>query len=225
PGRSGVRAIRIAERNVETGKFLVLKNLPDHLLQLDVGTDGELAHHIAVFVGMGVGPEILFQHLVVAEDLGDAVVLNANGQRVAGEVGISLAEIVADDAVHDVYAVHFAGSGEHLAARQVTPLVRAYDTARLDPPVIRVQRGAEIAARGILRFDLLGGADDLDDLLAERIHTGKIGAHAFQHDLVIDVDHVRVAHLAPVHDVGHLHARLQFIGLYSNGEDADLAGL
>src|SRR5271166_4911835 len=92
PGRSGVRAIRIAERNVETGKFFVLKNLPNHLLQLDIGTDGELAHHIAVFVGMGVGPEIFFQHLVIAEDLGDAVVLNANSQRVDGVVGDYLCE-------------------------------------------------------------------------------------------------------------------------------------
>ncbi len=67
-------------------------------------------------------------------------------------------------------------------------------------------------------------ADDLDDLLAEA-STREVGAHAFQHDLLVDVDHVGVAHLAAVDDVGHLHARLQFVALRVHGEDADLAGL
>ena len=42
--------------------------------------------------------------------------------------------------------------------------------------------------------------------------------------LLVDVDHVRVADLAAVHHVGHLHARAQFVGLRLDGEDAHLAG-
>ncbi len=52
----------------------------------------------------------------------------------------------------------------------------------------------------------------------------EVRAHAFQHDLLVDVDHVGVADFAAVHDVGHLHARPQFVGLRLHGEDADLAG-
>ncbi len=53
----------------------------------------------------------------------------------------------------------------------------------------------------------------------------EVGAHAFQHDLAVDVDHVRVAHAAAVDDLGHLHARLQLVGLHPHGEDAHVAGL
>src|SRR5690349_15844798 len=42
---------------------------------------------------------------------------------------------------------------------------------------------------------------------------------------MVDVDHVRVTNLAAVYDVGHLHARAQFVGLRLHGEDADLAGV
>ena len=41
---------------------------------------------------------------------------------------------------------------------------------------------------------------------------------------LVDVDHVRVTHLAAIDDVGHLHARLQLVALHSDGEDPDVAG-
>ncbi len=68
-------------------------------------------------------------------------------------------------------------------------------------------------------------ADDLHHFAAEGVDVVEVGAHAFQHDLAIDVDHVRVAHAPPVDDARHLHARLQFVGLHPHGEDAHVAGL
>ena len=50
-----------------------------------------------------------------------------------------------------------------------------------------------------------------------------VGAHALEHDLPVDVHHVRVAHPAAIDDVGHLHARVQLVRLDVHGEDADLA--
>ena len=53
----------------------------------------------------------------------------------------------------------------------------------------------------------------------------EIGAHAFEHHLPVDVDHVAVAHLAAIDDVGELHARAQLVALHVHGQDADLAPL
>src|SRR5205807_2199119 len=53
----------------------------------------------------------------------------------------------------------------------------------------------------------------------------EIGAHALQHNLTIDVDHVRVTYFAAVDHTGHLHARLQFVRLNLDRENADLAAL
>ena len=48
-----------------------------------------------------------------------------------------------------------------------------------------------------MRFGL---ARALDQALAQRIDRAKIGAHSFEHDLAIDVDHVPVANAVLVHD-------------------------
>ena len=59
PLRAGMRAVGIAERDVNAGKFFVLQNVADHAVQSDVGADGELAHAIAVFIGVRVLPELV----------------------------------------------------------------------------------------------------------------------------------------------------------------------
>ena len=51
----------------------------------------------------------------------------------------------------------------------------------------------------------------------------EIGAHALEHHLAVDVDHVAMAHLAAVDDVGELHARAELVALHVHGQDADLA--
>src|SRR5208282_5543937 len=61
------------------------------------------------------------------------------------------------------------------------------------------------------------------DFQAQTVDFQEVRPHSLQHDALLDVDHVRVPDLAPVHDVGHLHARLQFVGLSAHGKDADLA--
>ena len=61
--------------------------------------------------------------------------------------------------------------------------------------------------------------------VADAIHLGEIRPHPFQHDPPVDVHHVRMPDLPPVHDIRHLHARLQFVALHLHREDADLACL
>ncbi len=123
-------------------------------VQFNIGADGKLADAVAVFVGVGVGPEILLQRLVLAEDLGDAIVLHADGQRLALEIAVFVAEIIADHAVDYVHAVHFARRGEDFAAGQIAPLVAADDAAGLDPAIVRVERAGEVAAGGGFAGDL-----------------------------------------------------------------------
>ncbi len=108
---------------------------------------------------------------------------------------------------------------------KIAPLLCADNAARLHPAIIRIHIRDQIRAGSGLRANLFGGAHPLDNLRTQAVDLQKIRAHAFQHDLLIDVDHVGVADLAAVHDVGHLHARLQFVSLRLHGEDADLAGL
>ena len=60
PLRAGVRAVGIAEGDVDAGDFFILQDIADHAVQADVGADGEFAHAVAVFVGVGVVPELVF---------------------------------------------------------------------------------------------------------------------------------------------------------------------
>ena len=53
----------------------------------------------------------------------------------------------------------------------------------------------------------------------------EIGPHPLAHDLRGDVHHVRVAHMASIDHVGHLHPRPQLVALHHHGEDADVRGL
>ena len=60
--------------------------------------------------------------------------------------------------------------------------------------------------------------------MGEAVDGVVVGAHAITHDFRRDVDHVGVAHAAAIDDVGHLHARVQFVGLDLDGEDGDGGG-
>ena len=59
----------------------------------------------------------------------------------------------------------------------------------------------------------------------EAIDEVEVGAHALAHDFGRDIDHVSVAHVAAVDDVGHLHARVEFVRLHLHREDGDLRRL
>src|SRR5579862_3550234 len=65
PLRSRVRTVRISERNVHPGIFLILQNLPNHILEIDIGANGELAHAVAILIGVRVLPEIVFQFAIL----------------------------------------------------------------------------------------------------------------------------------------------------------------
>ncbi len=139
------------------------------------------------------------------------------------EAVVLLAQEIADHAVDDQRAVDVAGRGEHFAAGQVAPLVGADQAARLQPLVVRIERRGEVAAALGRRAHFLRVADDVDHFRAEAIDLVKIGAHALEHHLAVDVDHVAMAHLPAIDDVGELHARAELVALHVHGQDADLA--
>ncbi len=55
---SSVRAVRITKSDVHAGIFFVLQNLPNHILQFDIGANGKFADAIAVLIRVCVTPEI-----------------------------------------------------------------------------------------------------------------------------------------------------------------------
>src|ERR1700693_3632567 len=58
PLRARMRSVRISKRNMHARIFLILQNLPDHIFQIDVRSNGKLTHAIAVFIGVRVLPAI-----------------------------------------------------------------------------------------------------------------------------------------------------------------------
>src|SRR5258708_12875922 len=76
-----MRAVRIAKRDVDPRKLLILKNVADHPLNADVGPDRKLPNPVRVRVRMRIGPEVALQILVRALHLGDAVGLDVDRQR------------------------------------------------------------------------------------------------------------------------------------------------
>ena len=134
-------------------------------------------------------------------------------------------EVVAHHAIDHKDAIHAFRRGEGLAAGQVAPLVRADDAAGFEPFQLGREAAHNFGAGGIGGANFAGGAGHLPHLRADAVHLTEIGAHAFQHDAPVDVDHVGVAHLAAVDHVGHLHAGAEFVGLGLHGENADFARL
>ena len=52
--------------------------------------------------------------------------------------------------------------------------------------------------------DAFSFAGALDQTLAECIHRNEIGAHSFNHDLAVDIDHVAMTNVIFVYHRGHL---------------------
>ena len=59
----------------------------------------------------------------------------------------------------------------------------------------------------------------LDQAPTEHIDGTKVGAHSFQHDLPVDVDHVTVPDFVIVHYAGHLRPGGKLARLRLRGED------
>ena len=87
----------------------------------DVGADGELADAVGVLVGRRVGAEVVDEVLVRRSELRDPAVLDRDGERVGLQVAVARAEVLADDAVGHVDAVHAGRRGQDLAARAGCP--------------------------------------------------------------------------------------------------------
>src|SRR5271163_6391 len=153
------------------------------------------------------------------------IFLYANGQRMLPQTAKLGAKPIADDAINDECPIDLARSRENLSAWQISPFVRANDPTGLHPAIIWIQIRNQIGSRRSFGSDLLRLPYHVDDLDADAVHLEKVRSHSLQHDLPVDIDHVCVTNLASIHHVGHLHARMQFIGLRLHSKDADLAGL
>src|ERR1700686_5695389 len=106
------------------------------------------------------------------------------------------AEIIADNSVNHKRAIHFAWSGEDLAAGQVAPFVRTDNPAGLHPAIIRIQICDEISSSGSFSSNLFRASQQLNHLHADAIDFKEVGSHALPHDLPVDVHHVGMANPA-----------------------------
>ena len=115
PLGSGVRAIGIAEGDMYAGIFFILQDLSDHVFQLNICADGKLAHAIAVFVGVSVVPEVIFQFTVRGMGVGQAIALDVNGQGIFPQAAKLRSKPVADNAINHKGSINFAWSRKHFA--------------------------------------------------------------------------------------------------------------
>src|SRR4029077_18652353 len=111
----------------------------DDVMQLDVGADRKLAYAVAIFVGVGITPEIAFQLLVLAVNFSEPVPFYLDGQRLMPQVAKLGAEIVGDNSVNDKRSIHFARSSKHLSSRQIPPLIRTNQSAGFQPFIAGVE--------------------------------------------------------------------------------------
>src|SRR5215468_3988827 len=129
--------VRIAKGDVNSRKFLILQDLPNHVSQLDIGSNRELAYTIAVLISMGVSPKILLQFFVLAVNFGEPITFHADRERSFFQIAKLRAEIIPNDTVDDIGPIHFTGRCENLTTGQVPPLVGTNQSASLQPPVAR----------------------------------------------------------------------------------------
>jgi len=224
PGRTGVFAIGVAEGDVDTGEFFVMQNVSDDVGDADVGADGELTDAVGVLISVRVGPEILLELLIGTGAGDDAILRDLDGERGGFEQSVARTEPVTDDTIDNKGPVNLARRGEAFAAGEIAPLFRRDDAGGFEPPVVGGHLGDDTGARGGGSADAAGAADPVENLLRETIDSVVVCPHAIAHDFRGDVDHVRVAHAAAIDDIGHLHARVEFVGLHLHGKDGDRRG-
>src|SRR5579863_1965478 len=224
PIGASVRPVGISKRDVNARIFLILENFANQIFQPNIGADREFTDTVAVGVRVSVLPEIVLEFPIGRVRLGEAIALHADRERSFFQVSELCAEIIANHAVDDKSAIYLARRGEDFSTGQVAPLFWRNNTAGFQPLVIRIEVGGEICTGRGFCADLGSFADHLDDFLAQSVDSLEVGSHAFEHDLPVDIDHVRVADLAAIDHVGHLDARAEFIRLHLDGKDGDLAG-
>src|SRR6185312_11382506 len=103
----------------------------------EIGADGELAHAIAVWIAVGVIPELFPKFFILRMGLYQTIPGNNQSEGRFPQITELGAEIITDHAIHNECPVHFERTGECFASREIPPLVTADDAARFDPLVIR----------------------------------------------------------------------------------------
>ncbi len=116
----------------------------------------------------------------------------------------------------------FMGASKNFAAGQVAPFVTRNDPAGFKPFQLWRKFRFEFGTAWCLAGDTVDFARMFNQTLAELIDRAKIGAHAFEHDLAIDVHHVGVPDPVMVHDRRYFRARAEFARLGSHCENGDL---
>src|SRR2546430_17343617 len=79
---------------MDARQLFVLQQDPDHLVQRDVGAEGELADAVAVFVGVAVLPELLLEVGARAMRSNEAALGDLQCQRRGREVALLPPEVI-----------------------------------------------------------------------------------------------------------------------------------
>ncbi len=222
PRLAGVLVVRMPERDVNAGDFLVLQNVADDARDSQIRADGELAHPIAVLVCARIRRKFIQQFFVRTLHVDDARLFDFNRQWRLLQIAVLGAEIIAHDTVAYKHAVDRERRREDLAAGEVAPLIGRDEAAGLDPFQIGRHLRHDVRAALRSRPHEFGLPRLFDHAFAQPIDFQKVGPHALQHDVFGDVDHVPVAQPLPVDDVHHLHARPQFAALGLRRKNTDL---
>src|SRR5215467_14995210 len=99
-------AVGIAKGDVDTGKLFVLKQDADHFGQSKIGSEGQLADAVAVFVGVAIVPEFLPQVLALALYVHEPRGFDGEGEGCGLKIAILTIEVIARSGVADKSAVY-----------------------------------------------------------------------------------------------------------------------
>src|SRR4029077_1009462 len=205
--------------DVDTRDFFVLQNVANNMRARHVRADGEFPHAVAVLVRAGVGAKFVTQILVLRLQRTDAIIFHFDGKRVGFEIAEAFTEIIAHYAIDDEHAVSVHRRSENFASRQVAPFVARDDPARFEPSQFRRKLSFKLSAMRRLADDAFSFAGAFDQALTQVIHFHKVGPHAFEHDLSVDVHHMTVSDSMLVDDTGHLRPGRELAWLRLGCED------
>src|SRR5438128_360341 len=204
PVRAGVFGIGMTKRNVDSGNFFVLQNVSNDVCAGCVGPDREFAYPIAVFIRARVSAKFVAQVLIFRLQRSDTIVFHFDRERIGFQIAKAFTQIIADHTIDHEDTVRVHRRSENFAAGKVTPFIARDNAAGFEPFQLRRQFGFEF--RPVWRFarDPLNLSRALDQALAERINSAKVGAHSLEHDFAVNVNHVAMPDFVIVDYAGHL---------------------
>ena len=206
PVGASVLGVGMTKSDVDTRNFFVLQNVANDVRASGVGADGKFAHAIAVLVRAGISAKFVAQILVLRFQRADAIIFHFDGERVGFEIAEAFAEIIANHAINNEDSVSIDRRSENFASRQVAPFVFRDDSAGFEPSQFRGKLSLKLGAVRCFAGDPFSFAGTFDQALTQVVHFHKVGPHAFEHDLSVNVYHMTVPDLVIVDDAGHLRA-------------------